>query len=667
MKILKELKSTYLVYILALLIGLPVIQGCNRKKNISSEVIQKSKISHKIGETEALAGTCFDIKTPFVIRTGNYKLEIGIKNYSDVIIENNFVEDQIWQLQANNYNYVDSSEVLFICPEVNYDMAEAYDEASVFLMVEEMPEFQTTYYENDYQSPGNNNFGNDANYKAGLLTASEINDFSKWNLWEDIAENDLKKYQENWQLYPLLRYSVQLVTKNDLPVIDALVELRSKNDNIIWRSRTDNTGKAELWANFVSNSRQDVKSISITFQDKVFDFQRPISMDKGINIFKLPVECENFNIADIAFIVDATSSMDDEIEFLKSELLDIITKTKSKYPDLTLNLGSVFYRCPDNSYVTKVSQFSSNEKKTLNFIKEQSADEGGDEAVEQALQVAVDDLKWSKSARTRLMFILLDEPPALNDESVKKIQNAITKASSQGIRIIPVVGSGEGYDKDRNLEYLLRSIALATNGTYVFLTDHSHIGRTHSVPVTDSYDVELLNDLLMRLINQYLYVPDCDGNIASENTRDTMYVYNPKIIVHVLADSSKIFQSATLRYASDTNLVDLTLSNIIDETDTNVAYNTTIESDADIQKSNDVDNFQSFKYYPNPTTGSLTIEIEGDIKELYLADINGKLLEKIEIKANYLKIDISMYPVGMYLLEYALGNKYLVGKVVLTK
>jgi hypothetical protein len=666
MKIVKKLKSTYLVIIMAFLIELPLIQGCNEKKN-SSELIQKHKNSCKTGETGVLSGTCFDKNTPFIIKTGNYKLEIGIKNYSNVIIENNFIEDQIWQPQANNYNYVDSSEVLFVCPDVAYDMDEAYDDAPVFLMVEEMPEFQTTYSEYDYQSPGNNNFSNDANYKAGLLTASEINDFSKWNLWEDIAETDLKTYQENWKLYPLKRYSVQLVNKNDLPVIDATIELRNKNDNIIWRSRTDNTGKAELWADLIINSRQEVKSVSVNYEDKVFNFQRPISMDKGINIFKLPVECENSNIADIAFVVDATSSMDDEIEFLKSELLDIITKTKSKYPDLTLNLGSVFYRCPDNSYITKISQFSSNEKKTLNFIKEQSADEGGDEAVELALQAAADDLKWSKSARTRIMFIVLDEPPALNDESIKKIQNAITKASSLGIRIIPVVGSGEGYDKDRNLEYLLRSIALATNGTYVFLTDHSHIGRTHSVPVTDSYDVELLNDLLMRLISQYLYVPDCDGNIASENTKDTMYVYNPKIIAHVIADSSKIFQSATLRYANDTNLVDLILLNRIDETETIVANNTTIESDAGDQASNNIDNFQSFKYYPNPTTGLVSIDIEGDIKELYLADINGKLLEKFDVKEKHLKIDIGMYPVGVYLLEYILKNKYLAGKIILTK
>jgi len=60
------------------------------------------------------------------------------------------------------------------------------------------------------------------------------------------------------------------------------------------------------------------------------------------------------------------------------------------------------------------------------------------------------------------------------------------------------------------MEYLMRSIALATNGTYAFLTDHSGIGNKHTAPSTDKYKVETLNELLLRLISQFLDMPACD-------------------------------------------------------------------------------------------------------------------------------------------------------------
>ena len=46
--------------------------------------------------------------------------------------------------------------------------------------------------------------------KSGTLTAGEINDFTKWELWEDIAKEDLEEWQQYWQFKPLERYALQL-------------------------------------------------------------------------------------------------------------------------------------------------------------------------------------------------------------------------------------------------------------------------------------------------------------------------------------------------------------------------------------------------------------------------------------------------------------------------
>ena len=42
----------------------------------------------------------------------------------------------------------------------------------------------------------------------------------------------------------------------------------------------------------------------------------------------------------------------------------------------------------------------------------------------------------------------------------------------------------------------MRAFAIATGGTYTFLTDHSGIGDSHLEPTIGSYEVEFLNELL---------------------------------------------------------------------------------------------------------------------------------------------------------------------------
>jgi hypothetical protein len=68
-----------------------------------------------------------------------------------------------------------------------------------------------------------------------------------------------------------------------------------------------------------------------------------------------------------------------------------------------------------------------------------------------------------------------------------------------GVRIIPIASSGI----DKVTEFLLRSLSMATGGTYVFLTDHSGVGDAHIEPTIGPYEVELLNELIIRVINEY--------------------------------------------------------------------------------------------------------------------------------------------------------------------
>ena len=201
---------------------------------------------------------------------------------------------------------------------------------------------------------------------------------------------------------------------------------------------------------------------------------------------------------DIMFVVDATGSMGDEISYLKTELRDVVTRAQAQVPSADLRLASVFYRDQGDEYLTRVQPFTQDVNQLLSFVQAQNAGGGGDfpEAVDEALNAALQQ-QWSTEARCRLLFLVLDAPP--HDEARTRIQALTRQAARQGIRLIPITASGI----DTSTEFLMRSLALSTNGTYVFITNHSGIGDAHLEASVGTYQVEFLNNLMVRLITEY--------------------------------------------------------------------------------------------------------------------------------------------------------------------
>jgi hypothetical protein len=93
---------------------------------------------------------------------------------------------------------------------------------------------------------------------------------------------------------------------------------------------------------------------------------------------------------------------------------------------------------------------------------------------------------------------VLDAPPHGDSATLARVRAAIASAAQKGIRVIPVSASGI----DKPTEFLLRFFAVATGGTYVFLTDDSGIGDPHldPSPTIGPFQVEFLNQLLARVI-----------------------------------------------------------------------------------------------------------------------------------------------------------------------
>jgi hypothetical protein len=337
-----------------------------------------------------------------------------------------------------------------------------------------------------------------------LLTAGEVNDFKKWKMWADYAESDFKAKSQRWGLYATDRFSVQLQNNNYRAITGETLYLLNKvNGDTIWTAVSDNTGKAELWNGFSNATKLNDLVIKINGEATGYP---AIGFAQGINRITLNRACTVSNKVEIAFVVDATGSMQDEINYLKAELDDILNNTAKKDASLDLHTAAVFYRDHGDEYLTRIQPFTAGISQTTDFIRNQNANGGGDypEALKEALTDATEKLTWSADARAKIIFLLMDAPP--HDSDKDAMAKLIRNAAAKGIRIVPVACSGT----DKATEFIMRSIALATNGTYLFLTDDSGIGNKHIKPTTDEFKVELLNDLMQRIIEQMCYVSACE-------------------------------------------------------------------------------------------------------------------------------------------------------------
>ena len=335
--------------------------------------------------------------------------------------------------------------------------------------------------------------------QGGLVTAGEWNDLNNWDFYQKtLMKEPFKGFPDDWQMYTNHRIAVAITAKNK-PAANATVTL-FRNDTPIWTAKTDNLGRAELWVGAFQKEKELNTALLRLKVNEQWVSTAAIS-ETQVNRIALDETLPSpTNLVQIAFMVDATGSMGDELEFLKMDLKKVINEVQKTNTQLKISTGTVFYRDEGDEYVVKHSPFTEDINQTTEFISQQRADGGGDfpEAVDKAL-VQLNQLQWQPEARTRIAFLVLDAPPHNKPAVISSIQYSVKTAAASGIKLIPIVASGI----DKTTEFLMRFIAMYTNGTYVFITDHSGIGNKHLEPSVGEYQVEKLSDLMVRLIKKY--------------------------------------------------------------------------------------------------------------------------------------------------------------------
>lgn len=386
------------------------------------------------------------------------------------------------------------------------------------------------------------------NISAGRLTAGEVNDFAKWYFWPKVLDGTHKKFVSIWQMAPRHRYTVQVTNRNGYPLVNRAVSLLDAKGNTLYQAVTDNTGKAELWNELIAGiQKSKEQGVQIRVDNQVVAAKE---WSEGLNTIIIDEPCEASESVDVMFVFDATGSMGDELRYLQAEMKDVIARSQQAIPGVSVRTGAVVYRDKGDEYVTRLSRLTEDITITQNFIDKQEANGGGDyeEAVPEALMAAVNSTGWDENARARIAFLILDAPCHEDSTTVALLHEQVLNAAAQGIRIVPVVCSGLG----ESGELLLRSMALATNGTSFFLTDDSGIGHSHLKPTTDSLKVEHLNDMLVRTIVEFSTIPNCEGhwNEEAENADET-FVPNPFEVKDLTEEEKVQKDSRTTLYLLD--------------------------------------------------------------------------------------------------------------------
>ena len=349
------------------------------------------------------------------------------------------------------------------------------------------------------------------NYEAGVVTAGEWCDLTNWAFWSKLMlGQEFADKSEYWEFFTDNRIPVEVTDNKGDAVAGVKVKLLSENDGkqtTVWETVTDNHGKADCWLGLFQKATAHADKLRISLNGDVMD-GHPVVCPLDSLLQEVKVNKYVYNKAkavaeqaDIAFIVDATGSMADEIDFLKSDLKDIVMNAKATRPGMTMRTAALFYRDEGDDYLTKPFTFTNDITKTVDFIDEQNADGGGDypEAVHAALNGMLQDLDWRSDARSKIAFLILDAPAHHETDIIHSLQKSVEQCAKQGIRLIPVAASGV----DKDTEFMLRFFANSTGGTYVFLTDDSGVGNSHIAASVGDYEVENLNKLLIRLIKYY--------------------------------------------------------------------------------------------------------------------------------------------------------------------
>lgn len=183
---------------------------------------------------------------------------------------------------------------------------------------------------------------------------------------------------------------------------------------------------------------------------------------------------------DIAFCIDTTGSMQNEIDNVKSKVKELVAKLAGGKPAPVVRVGLVAYRDRGDDYVTKAFPFSANIDNVVKDIANLEADGGGDtpEALNEGLHAALHELKWDEDKKTaKLLFLIGDAGPKqyAGDYNWEKESK---EAIARGIQINTIACEGLQNTSEAQGIDVFKRIAKLTDGAFESLAYRQEVVTT---------------------------------------------------------------------------------------------------------------------------------------------------------------------------------------------
>lgn len=347
-------------------------------------------------------------------------------------------------------------------------------------------------------------------YRAGTLTAGSFDDNARYREYRDYLSSAMQR--DPSESLPRMalgeRIVVRVINGKNEPVSDAVVQLHDAvTQQPVGSGRhTASDGRVV----FLSSADQfpadrDLVARVVWTGPYVIDGQPQIPPPQPSEKIERTAIETTLVLADsprnlpqkldLSLVIDTTGSMSDELEYLKTEIDAIAAMVSKRFPNVDQRFSLVVYRDEGDEYVSRKFDFTDSLSEFQAQLSAQRASGGGDypEAMHLALSQA-GSLGWRDDNTARVMFLVADAPPhrRFSGDALE----AIRSLRAKGVTIFPVAASGV----QQEAEFVLRGAAFLTRGRYLFLTDHSGVGNRHARPNVPDYEVERLDQLMIRMI-----------------------------------------------------------------------------------------------------------------------------------------------------------------------
>lgn len=229
---------------------------------------------------------------------------------------------------------------------------------------------------------------------------------------------------------------------------------------------TTASGRAILFPHAEGLSGRDLAATT-SCQNSAGSTRFSLSQSDGVVDLKLAVKrvLPATREVDIAFILDTTGSMSEEIAAVKATIQKVASAFNTS--SLRVRVGLVEYKDRTDSFVTKVYPMTSDVAKFSGQVAALQASGGGDtpESMNEGLHVGLNSLTWNNNAVAKVAFLIADAPPHLDYANDTDYAADMRDAAHRGIQVFTVAASG----MDDLGQVVFRQIAQYTGATNLFV------------------------------------------------------------------------------------------------------------------------------------------------------------------------------------------------------